>query len=373
MRVKQVDMMHKRRTAFKRFKYIFRDDSPIGQLMFTTNKQYLFKVFISSVFSFCFLLNSSQSVVAQPIAQASHATSYEIKALEFHVVDIERPFTRQGKLLNTPRNIYLESSRPATAQEARALSRAEKRALKRRQRRNRYKTQAENIPWEGQILKVFRLGPPMPNQDQEALREDFEQKLRQYREQKLTQRNQKIDDLAFRGLPVAKSQAPKQVASLLETGDDDDELGSEELQQGKVDVGSFCGGADQACCEIEQEAYCKPSLVCVSNKCIKAEIHKENLTCGDFEQRCCDHSICHVSSLVCSDHRCQLPPLKPQRIKTPVGILQISKVKQVYNEQGELIKSIVQATVRYDALKSSKNNRAFNAIRIGDYARWYSR
>ena len=160
-------------------------------------------------------------------------------------------------------------------------------------------------------------------------------------------------------------------------------------------MGSFCGGLKQSCCVIEQESYCKPSLVCVSQEpltktedptlndpklssskprlkqfCMDAEERKLELACGDFEQRCCQ-GACKSSNLICSENECQLPPMKPQRIKTPVGILQISKVNQVYNDQGELIKSVVQATVRYDALRSSRDNRALNAIRLGDYARWY--
>ena len=364
--------------------------------MLPTNKQYLYKVLLSSIFSVSAMIITKTQLLAQPVVQASHAESYAIQALEFHVIDIERPFTRQGKLLNSPRYVYLEASRPATSAETRSLSRAEERALKRRQKK-RTNTQAKspNTPWQGQLLKVFRMGPPMPDQDQIMIREEFENKLRQHRDQVLNHRNQRIDERAFRGLPIAKSSVSKNVASLLETGDDDDELGSEELTRDQATVGSFCGGLKQSCCIIEKESYCKPSLVCVPQKslskteellpndsklnsngpalkqlCMDAEERKLELACGDFEQRCC-RGTCKSSSLMCSENMCQLPPMKPQRIKTPVGILQISKVNQVYNDQGELIKSVVQATVRYDALRSSKDNRALNAIRLGDYARWY--
>lgn len=377
-------MFYKRRTAFKRFKYNFRDYSPTGSLMLPTNKQFLYKVLTHSIFNFCVLAIAGSKLSAQPVTQATHAKSYSIQALEFRVVDIERPITRQGKLLNSLRYIYLESSRPATSQEAREATRAEKRAIKRRQKR-RSRATANHVPWEGQLLKVFRLGPPMPDQDQAVIREEFEKKLRNHRDKILGERNQKIDSLAFRGLPIAKSKASKKVASLLETGDDDDELGSEELTQDQAQAGSFCGGLKQECCLIDQENYCKPSLVCVerlneteadSNSvkttsiCVDAEERKVELACGEFEQRCCE-GYCHSSSLICSENMCQLPPIKPQRIKTPVGILQISKVNQVYDEHGELVKSVVQAAVRYDALRSSKDNRALNAIRLGDYARWY--
>ena len=360
--------------------------------MLPTYKQYLYKVLIHSIFSVFVMIIARPKLLAQPVMQASHAESYIIKDLEFHVIDIERPFTRQGKLFNSLRYIYLEASRPATSQEARTLTRAEKRALKRRRKRKSQLKKAR-IPWEGQLLKVFRLGPPMPDQDQALIREGFENKLRRHRDKILSQRNQKIDELAFRGLPIAKSMTSKKVASLLETGDDDDELGSEEITQEQANAGSFCGGIRQDCCVIEQENYCKPSLVCIkiseassytdsqltgSNSaqtksksiCVDAEERKLELACGDFEQKCCK-GLCNSSSLICSGNMCELPPIKPQRIKTPVGILQISKVNQVYNEQGELIKSVVQAAVRYDALRSSKSNRALNAIRLGDHARWY--
>ena len=365
--------------------------------MLPTYKQYLYKVLIHSIFSVFVMVIARPKLLAQPVMQASHAESYIIKDLEFHVIDIERPFTRQGKLFNSLRYIYLEASRPATSQEARPLTRAEKRALKRRRKRKPQLKKAR-IPWEGQLLKVFRLGPPMPDQDQAVIREGFENKLRRHRDKILSQRNQKIDELAFRGLPIAKSMTSKKVASLLETGDDDDELGSEEITQEQANAGSFCGGIRQDCCVIEQENYCKPSLVCIkiseassytdsqliksqlsgSNSaqtksksiCVDAEERKLELACGDFEQKCCK-GLCNSSSLICSENMCELPPIKPQRIKTPVGILQISKVNQVYNEQGELIKSVVQAAVRYDALRSSKSNRALNAIRLGDHARWY--
>ena len=370
--------------------------------MLPTYKQYLYKVLTKSIFSVFAIALAGPQLLAQPVMQASHAESYVIQPLEFHVIDIERPFTRQGKLFNSLRYIYLEASRPATSQEARTLTRAEKRAIKRRRRR-KSQLKKTHVPWEGQLLKVFRLGPPMPDQDQVIIRENFENKLRRYRDKVLNQRNQKIDELAFRGLPIAKSMNSKKVASLLETGDDDDELGSEEINQEQANAGSFCGGVKQDCCVIEQENYCKPSLVCIeiskdsqltasrfaeselaksqatdSNSvqtksksiCVDAEERKIELACGDFEQKCCK-GLSNSSGLICSEGMCQLPPIKPQRIKTPVGILQISKVNQVYNDQGELIKSVVQAAVRYDALRSSKGNRALNAIRLGDYARWY--
>ena len=63
------------------------------------------------------------------------------------------------------------------------MSRAEKRALKRQQKNVKHQAKSPNTPWQGQLLKVFRMGPPMPDQDQTMIREEFEDKLRQHRDQ----------------------------------------------------------------------------------------------------------------------------------------------------------------------------------------------
>lgn len=296
---------------------------------------------------------------AQSTAGLDHQEQQSIGALTFSVVNIQRPLTRSGKTLVSPRHIYLLASREPSTQEARRLAASEKRALKRRAKRRRRKSRASLVsgprPWEGRLLKTFRLGPPRPRIYPTPAHLKYFEQMRAYEKDLLEKRNQKLTTLSAKGSPIALS-TPAAPVELLEESDDDDELSGAE-------DGEICGHEGEACCQTTRRGSCDSGLMCVDSRCIPPPP-----PCGGFEQACCDKApACRRSALYClisdtsSDRACLFPPPKPERIKTPIGILEIIEV------EGRLIK----ATVRYDALQSRKNNQPLNAIRQGDKAVWY--
>ena len=267
--------------------------------------------------------------------------------VSFKVTDIKRPVTRGGRtLISSPRDIYLEASRSPTSAEARPLSKSEKRALKRRFRRSSLDT------WQGRILRVYRLGPEEMKEFPTEAHQRYFSQLRDYEAQLIAERDAKLAALSETGSPIALS-TPKADPSLLETSDDDDELsGSEE--------GEICGHLGEPCCQTTRRGSCDTKLMCVEGSCVYPPD-----PCGGFEQSCCDQGarclrggqVCDESSLTCI-----VPPPPPERLKIPVGVIEIVAV---YDN------NIVKARVRFDALKPQRKSKPLNAIRVGDEATWY--
>ena len=304
------------------------------------------------MFVFPFLAEAQSS----PYDQQVEGTE---ESLHFTVVDIHRPHMREGKTLNAPRYIYLQASREPTKSEARRLTPSEKRALKSRRLTKKSKRGSSRTPkanqssldqtWEGRLLKASRLGPPR----ERSYSERYVNALRRYEEKIITEKRASLAALAEAGSPIALS-SPIAPANLLESSDDDDEMsGSED--------GEICGHLGEQCCITQESPLCDTGLDCVKNRCLNPP-----KPCGGFEQSCCDEGLaCRRAPLRCladqSGQRCLLPPLPPERLKTPIGILEITEV------QGRLIKAIV----KYDALNPQIDDQPLNAIRRGDEAKWY--
>ena len=295
----------------------------------------------------------------------SLASQNKLDAVSFTVVDVKRPVTRWGRQLSAPRYIYLMASRPPSGREARRLAKSEKRAL-RKSRRSRKSRKSRNPqdnsvalskarPWDGRWLKVYRLSPAeAPEVDAEA-QSQLEDHLRRYEQSLIDQRDARLAELSRGGSPIALS-TPKASPDLLESSDDDDELsGAEE--------GEICGHQGEPCCQTTQRASCDTGLMCVKNSC-----QPPPKPCGGFEQECCQEGLACKSrfGLVClsdqgGEKSCLIPPPLPERLKSPVGIVEIVEVR------GRLVKAIV----RSDALRPKRKKRSLNAIYLGDEATWY--
>ena len=281
--------------------------------------------------------------------------------LYFKVVDIQRPLTRYGKTLTSPRYIYLQASREPTVPEARKLASSEIRALKRRTKRRRgraqRKVQKEMIgpqAWERRLLKAFRFGPPRASNFPTPAHERYFDHLRSLEKKREAKRKEYLETLASEGSPIALTR-PTAPSDLLESSDDDDEILGEE-------TGEICGHQGEPCCKQTTRGPCDIGLMCVEDHCALPPP-----LCGGFEQICCSKGrSCIRDGLKCltSDsgiEQCLFPPPPAERVKTPIGILEIIEV------QGQVVKALV----RYDALKPQGADQPLNALRRGDLAIWY--
>ena len=286
----------------------------------------------------------------------------------FTVVDVRRPVTRAGRRLTSPRYVYLMASRAPSKGEARPLAKSEKRALRKKRKsrkargRKSREVQAASPglprirPWEGRWLKVYRLSPAEAQEIDTQARDELEGRMRQYEQRLIDQRDAYLAELSRGGSPIALS-TPKASPDLLESSDDDDELsGAEE--------GEICGHQGEPCCQTTQRASCDTGLMCVKNSC-----QPPPKPCGGFEQECCaEGPACKPRfGLVCLSDQgggqsCLIPPPLPERLKSPVGVLEVVEVR------GHLIKAIV----RSDALRPKRRGvKSLNAIYLGDEATWY--
>jgi len=284
--------------------------------------------------------------------------------VSFKVVDVKRPVTRWGRRLSAPRYIYLMASRSPSRAEARRLARSEKRALRksRKSRKPRKPRQPELAPratgvrpWEGRYLGVYRLGPAQAREFPTQVHLDYFDQLRAYEQRLIDERDAHLAEISRGGSPIALS-TPKASPDLLESSDDDDELsGAEE--------GEICGHQGEPCCQTTQRGSCDTGLMCVKGSC-----QPPPTPCGGFEQECCAEApACRRTGLIClpdegGAQACLMPPPLPERLKTPVGVVEIIEVN------GPLVKAVV----RSDALKSRRRRaRPLNAIYLGDEATWY--
>ena len=387
MKVNQVVMIHKRETRLKASQRQKNTNPPHQTTLnqetivpLSVKKEMDYKRSDWSLFQgfvFLIIIGLSPALYAQN-SPYDERVDIEQPELFFTVVDIQRPITRIGKTLTSPRHIYLFASREPKPVEARQLARSEKRALKRRRRssksrrrRRGAKQEAQGsslihtaAPWEGRLLKASRLGPPR----QRAYRPTYLQRLREYEATKIKLRDEAIAAQSENGSPIALS-TPAASVDLLESSDDDDELSGAE-------DGEICGHLNEPCCQTTTRGSCEVTsqqpLMCVQLLDEKSGDRKSVCRpppepCGGFEQMCCKEELsCRRAALRCLARdgyaeRCLLPDLPPERLKTPIGILEIVEV------QGRLVK----AAVRYDALIPQRNHQPLNAVKRGDQAIWY--
>lgn len=271
--------------------------------------------------------------------------------MSFKVVDVQRPVTRNGKTLTSPRDIYLLATRQPSPQEARRLSRSELQALRRGK-----KSRETLDTWEGRVLRVFRLGPAEPKEYPTAQHLEYFDRLRSREAQMIQEATEQLAALSAEGSPIALS-TPDAPAELLETSDDDDELDGKE-------EGQICGHVGEQCCETTRGGACDTGLICIKEEC-----QLPPPPCGGFEQACCaEGDPCRrpeLTGLTCLEDRgeplCLFPVPPPEHMKTPVGVLEIISVHG----------PIVKARVRFDALKPQQGEQPLNAIKVGDEASWY--
>jgi hypothetical protein len=324
----------------------------------------LWALLICSVQGWAAPSDDPQEVSASSEAQIAQD---DLGPLSFTVVDVRRPVTRWGRKLSSPRYIYLMASRPPSRSEARRLAKNERRALRksRRGRKSRRASREREIqpssaarmrPWEGRRLNVYRLGPAEAQEIDAQAHNQLENRMRKYEQRLIDDRDARLAELSSDGSPIALS-TPKASADLLESSDDDDELsGAEE--------GEICGHQGEPCCQTTKRASCDTGLMCVKNSC-----QPPPKPCGGFEQECCaEGPDCYPRfGLVCLSDQgggqsCLIPPPLPERLKSPVGVVEVVEVRG----------SLVKAIVRSDALKPRRRkSRSLNAIYLGDEATWY--
>ena len=215
-------------------------------------------------------------------------------------------------------------------------------------------------PWEGRLLRVYRLSPAEQRDYPTAEHLAYFEQLRDYERRLIEARDAKLAELSSAGSPIAP-KAPKASPEDLERGDDDDEISGDE-------EGEICGLDGQACCQTTRRGPCDTGLMCVKQKC-----QLPPRPCGGFEQICCaEGDPCRVqrgrstSMFSCmpsdmGEQQCLIPPPKPERLKTPIGLLEVVSVK---NE-------VIKALVRRDILKDRSASDSINAISIGDRATWH--
>lgn len=294
------------------------------------------------LFIYLVVLTSFQEGYSKVKTGGSH-----VDPVRFVVFDVQRPITRSGKTLTSPREVYLYASRKPKKAESK----------KRRITQNQKKQQHSGPSWYGKVLRVYRLssiksGVKYPSPEQL----EIFNRMREEQNEEKAQRNLELERRSKEVSPISL-EPPTLPNPALEDQEDDDDLEMPE-------EGEICGHHGEGCCQKSKRGRCEVGLVCLKDQCLPPPP-----PCGKFEQPCCEQEPhCLLGGLLClsgelegdTQMMCLPPPPPPTQKKTSIGILKIISV------QGRMIK----AQVLHDAL-SLDENRPMYAIKVKDLAEWY--